>query len=169
MSGWFRVAALVVLLGSTSCAYQMLRPEAGEGRVLHIPTTVNDSRWRGIEVASTRSLRQEATSQLDLEIGSQSAYDLVLKTRFADVQRRASIGNRDGGFSVGAARVQLDWELVDPQGESLSQGSVLRELEFLTGSDEDLNSAVAEVVEDMAEQIMLEIGAELSAVPAKER
>ena len=58
---------------------------------------------------------------------------------------------------------------MDPQGESLSQGSVLRELEFLTGSDEDLNSAVAEVVEDMAEQIMLEIGAELSAVPAKER
>lgn len=169
MSGWIRFAALVALLSSTSCAYQFLRPEAGEGRVLHIPTTVNDSRWRGIEVASTHSLRQEATSQLDLEIGSQTAYDLVLKTRFADVQRRISIGNRDGGFSVGGARVQLAWELADPQGESLSQGTVLRELEFLTGSDEDLNSAVAEVVEDMAEQIMLEIGAELSAVPANER
>lgn len=166
MSGWFRIVALVALASLSSCAYQVLRPEAGEGRVLHVPTTVNDSRWRGIEVASTRSLREEAVSQLDLEIGSRSAYDLVLTTRFAEVQRRASIGNRDGGFSVGAARVQLVWELADPQGETVSQGTILRELEFLTGSDEDLNSAVAEVVEDMAEQIMLEIGAELSAVSA---
>lgn len=169
MKHWAWIVALVASASSSSCAYQVLRPEVGEGRVMHIPTTVNDSRWRGIEVASTRSLRAEATSQLDLEIGSQAAYDLVLNTRFAEVQRRASIGNRDGGFSVGAARVQLVWELVDPQGESLSQGTILRELEFLTGSDEDLNSAVAEVVEDMAEQIMLEIGAELSAMSANQR
>ncbi|MCH2100988.1 MAG: hypothetical protein MK209_03600 [Planctomycetes bacterium] len=169
MSGGLRIAALVALLSSVSCAYQVLHPEVGEGRILHIPTTINESRWRGIEVASTRSLRQEATSQLDIEIGSQSTYDLVLKTRFADVQRRASVGNRDGGFSVGSARVQLNWELAGPQGKSLSQGTVLRELELLTGSDENLSSAVAEVVEDMAEQIMLEIGAELHAAPTKQR
>ena len=162
-------APLASLAGLPGCAYQFIRPDVGQGQLLHVPTTINDTRWRGIEVASTRSLRQEAVSQLDLEIGHASAYDLVLKTRFVEVERRASVGNRDGGYSVGAARVRLEWELVTPSGESLSQGTVLRELEFLTAGEENLASAVAEIVDDMAEQIMLEIGADLSSAPATQR
>lgn len=157
------------LLGLPSCAYRVIQPEAGEGQVLHVPTTQNDTRWRGIEVSSTRSLRQEVMSQLDLELGSQGAYDLVLKTRFTEVERRTSIGNRDGGFSVGTGRVRLEWELQDARGEKLSQGTVLRELEFLPGTDENLGSSVAQIVEDMAEQIVLELGADLGATPARKR
>lgn len=108
-------------------------------------------------------------SQLDLELGSQGAYDLVLKTRFTEVERRTSIGNRDGGFSVGTGRVRLEWELQDARGEKLSQGTVLRELEFLPGTDENLGSSVAQIVEDMAEQIVLELGADLGATPARKR
>lgn len=160
---------LAGLLGLPACAYQVIQPEAGEGQVLHVPTTVNDTRWRGIEVSSTRSLRQEAMSQLDLELGSQGAYDLVLKTRFAEVDRRTSIGNRDGGFSVGTGRIRLEWQLHDARGEILSQGTVLRELEFLPGGAEDLGSAAAEIVEDMAEQIVLELGADLGATPTRNR
>lgn len=163
------LVALALTGGLGSCAYQLLDPAAGSGMVLHVPTTINDTRWRGIEASSTQSLRREATSQLDLELGTSAAYDLLLDTRFVEVDRRARVGNRDGGFSVGSASVRLEWELREPGGETLSQGSVLRELEFLTGTDEDLASAVAEIVEDMAEQIVLEMGAGLRDAPANPR
>lgn len=158
------IALLLAPIWASSCAYQLVDPGLGQGQVLHVPVTKNETRWRGIEVASTRSIRQEATSQLDLELSHGGSYDLLLKTRFLEVQRLTSIGNRDGGFSVGTARVRLEWTLEDAAGRSVSQGRVLRELEFLpSGESESLHSAVQEIVEDMAEQIVLEMGADLGA------
>ncbi len=152
MRGTFTLGfGIVLLLAFASCDYRVLSPSVGDGQVIHVPTTTNDTRWRGIEASTTSSLRREISSQLDLELGSSRAYDLVLKTRFVDVNRRAVVGNRQGGFTVGNTRVRLEWTLESVLGDNLSQGTVVRELEFLTGTEEDLTTSLAEIAEDMAE------------------
>jgi len=153
---------IALWLACASCDYRLLSPSVGDGQVIHVPTTVNDTRWRGIEASTTGSLRRELSSQLDLELGSSRAYDLLLKTRFVGVDRRAVVGNRQGGFTVGNTRVRLEWALESVSGDNLSQGTVVRDLEFLTGTEEDLTTSLAEIAEDMAEQIVLELSGSLA-------
>lgn len=155
------MAVLGLLAACGGCAYGVLSPGVGDGRALLIPTTVNDTRWRGVEASSTQSLRSQAARQLDVELTTGPAYDLMLTTRFVDIGRRATIGNRDGGFTVGTAQVRLAWELTSAHGEILAKGQSDRELEFLTGS-EDVELAIARIVDEMAEQIVLEVASDLT-------
>ena len=62
----------------------------------------------------------------------------------------------------------MDWVLEQADGSVLQNGRISRDLEFLTTTDESAYSAIDEILQEMAEQIAMELGAGL-AVAENER
>lgn len=159
-------AALLLLCGATllpGCGYRIVRPDLGSGRSILVPVPQNDTGWQGIEAELAADLRDDLQRQLDLELSS-AAPDYVLETRITEVGRDARVSRRGGGAALGTARVRIDWTLrarSAPAGENLASGRVIRELEFLTAYEEDPYSIFPDLLANMAEQIVLEVGAGL--------
>lgn len=145
-----------------SCGYRMISPEIGAGRSISVPTTLNASRWDGIEVGLTAEIRADLQRQLDIRLRSGSAADFTLHTEIEDVGRRARVALRSGGAALGVAELAVKWELRDAKNEVLNSGTVRRNLEFLTDLGEDAYGAFDEIFIEISQQIALEVSAELA-------
>jgi lipopolysaccharide assembly LptE-like protein len=174
LSGPFVGRLILALCGclailAASCNYRIIDPAVAEGRVLYIPTTVNDTRWRGVETDATRSLRNNFQRQLDVELTSSKAYDYKVRSKIVEIRRSAAFSNRQGGFTLGTGRVRLEWTLEGPDGRPIQNGRISRDLEFLTSADESNYTAIAEILEEMAEQIVMEVAASWATAPESPR
>jgi len=165
MKPWCRALAATALLGSASCGYRVIDPSVGGGRRVSVAPASNDTRWRGIETGLTRSLRTDFERLLDVRLGGDES-DFVLKTGIRDVSRGAPDRARTGGALVGSATLEVTWRLEDPLGEVLGNGKTRRTLEFLPSDGEDALSAMGEILDTMAEQVVIEVSILFADSPA---
>ena len=152
-----------LLLLPLGCAYQLVDPAIGGGQLLSVPTTVNESRWRGIEASATQALRTQLEQQLDIELTASTSYKYLLKSKVLDLRRSTGVQNLQGGTTLGIGRLTLEWSLENAIGEVIHKGRISRDLEFLTSTEESTYSAATEILQDMAEQVVMELGAGLAA------
>jgi hypothetical protein len=158
-------AALALLVGTACAGYRVIGPDAGGGRTLAVPLTANDTMWVGLEAPLTRALRADAQRLLDVELTSERAA-LRLTTRLRDPHRLGRVGLRGGAYALGAAAVEVDWELLDAGGAVLAQGVERRELEFVTSLEETDRAAYDQIFQQIAEKIVLDVAAWLDAAAA---
>lgn len=159
--GPLRIVTLLLIAFLGSCGYRMVRPDIGEGRSISVPTAINNSSWLGLEVPLTRGVRADLQRLLDVRLGSGSHSDLVLKTDIANVGRSSRLALRSGGAAVGISTLGVHWQLEDSQGNLLGEGNIRRSLEFLTSLEEDAYSAFDELIAEIAQQIALEVSAQM--------
>ncbi len=124
-----------------------------------MPTAGNDSRWRGVEADFTTALRGRL-QLLDLRLDGEPA-DLVLRTRLEELRRGAPVRGQDGAAVLGSSQIRASWTLVDRAGEVVAEGRILRSLEFLPAAGEDARDAVLEILDSMAESVVIEVGVRL--------
>jgi hypothetical protein len=159
-----RTATLLLLAATLgACGYRMVRPDVGAGRSIAVPTAINDSSWLGLEVPLTRGVRADLQRLLDIRLGPGADSDFVLETDISDVGRRSRLTLRSGGAAVGISTLDVHWQLLDRTGKVVGKGDIRRSLEFLTSLDEDAYSAFDELIAEIAQQIALEVGAQLDA------
>lgn len=160
----FRPATLAIgALLLTACSYRVVDPAIGDGRQISVPTTVNESRWRGVESGATQALRLNLQQQFDVELSDDASYKYLLRTKVSDIRRTTGVNNLQGGTTLGVGRITMDWALEKSNGEIVQQGKITRDLEFLTSTEESTYSAIDEILQEMAEQISMEIGSGLGA------
>jgi hypothetical protein len=160
----FRTAALAMgFLLLTSCSYRVVDPAIGDGQRVSVPTTVNESRWRGVEASATHALRRNLQQQFDVELSTEASYKYLLRTKVSDIRRTTGVNNLQGGTTLGVGRITMDWALELKDGEIVRQGKVTRDLEFLTTTEESTYSAIDEILQEMAEQISMELGSGFDA------
>jgi len=160
----FRAAALTMgFLLLNSCSYQVVDPAIGDGQRVSVPTTVNESRWRGVEASATHALRRNLQQQFDVELSTEASYKYLLRTKVSDIRRSTGVNNLQGGTTLGVGRLTMDWTLERKDGEIVRQGKITRDLEFLTTTEESTYSAIDEILQEMAEQISMELGSGLDA------
>ncbi len=150
------------------CAgYTVLDPAAGNGRSFGVPPATNESSWIGLEVPLTSALRADAQRLLDVRLSSRNP-SLVLRTRVVDPTRRGEVGNRQGSYNLGAAEVEVAWELLDAGGEVVLSGAERRQLEFLPSVEETDRMAYDQIFQSISEKIFLDVAAWLlAAEPTK--
>lgn len=157
------LGAALALAACAACAgYSVIGPGAGAGRTLSIPLTANDTMWIGLETPLTRALRADAQRLLDVELASERAA-LRLRTVLRDPHRLGRVGLRGGAYALGAAVVEVEWELLDAAGAVLTQGVERRELEFVTSLEETDRAAYDQIFQQIAEKIVLDVAAWLAA------
>lgn len=160
-AGWL----CLPLCALAGCAgYQLMDPAVGGGRSFGVPTSRNDSMWIGLEVPLTAALRADAQRLLDVRLTTDSPA-LELRTRLVDPARSGDVGNRRGAYALGAAEVEVAWELVDAGGQVLTSGAERRQLEFLPSVEESARLAYDQIFQAMAEKIVLDVAAWLLAAP----
>lgn len=157
--------SLSVLAG---CAgYTVLDPAAGKGRSLGVPPAKNESSWIGLEVSLTSALRADAQRLLDVRLSSRNP-SLVLRTRLVDPTRRGEVGNRQGAYALGAAEVEVAWELVDAGGAVVLSGAERRQLDFIPSVEETDRMAYDQIFQTISEKIFLDVAAWLLAAEPTE-
>jgi lipopolysaccharide assembly LptE-like protein len=166
---WMLALSCCLAALATSCNYRLIDPSVGAGRILLVPTTVNDTRWRGVEVDATRSLRNNLERQLDVELTSSKAYNYLVRSKIIEIRRSAAFSNRQGGFTLGTGLVRLEWAVEGPDGQQQLHGQISRDLEFLTNANETNYTAISEILEEMAEQIVMEIAADWASTSETQR
>ncbi|TAH39231.1 MAG: hypothetical protein EYC70_00135 [Planctomycetota bacterium] len=160
MSTGPRILLFLALAGG--CGYRVVDPAVGGGRSIAVPTAVNDTRWRGLEATLTDFLRRDLQRQLDLSLTGSSA-DLQLLAEIREVGRQAPVRSDSGGAALGASTVQVHWRLLDAAGQELASGTSQRTLEFRPDQRENPYSALTELLDAMAEHVVIEVGSGLSA------
>lgn len=151
-----RFCLLVAVLGFASCGYRVLDPGVGGGRNMAVPVSRNDTRWRGAEAELTRSLRSEVERLLDVRVGGSPAA-WTLYTEIADIRREVPVRDRSGAALLGLVAVEVRWSLENAFGDRLGEGSLQRTLEYLPSENEDDDEAVAELLDLMAEFVVIEV------------
>lgn len=151
-----------------SCGYRVVDPAVGGGRALSVPTAVNRTRWRGVEATLTSALRRDLQRRLDVTLDRAPA-DLVLRTEihqtpeFAGIERGAPVRGEGGGAALGVATVEVRWRLESASGAELGSGTVRYALEFRPDVGEDAYSTIAEILDSVAELVVIEVGTRLDA------
>jgi len=156
---WAKLLILPTLL--TACGYVPVASGAGSKILIHVPPTVNDSQWRGLEIDFTRALRTDLRRTLLARLDSTAA-QFTLRTEISQADRRLPIRNRDGGTLLGLSELGLRWHLEDAKGDSLASGELTRSLEFLPSIGEDPYRAFAEILDQMSETVVLQVSETLA-------
>ena len=149
------VAGAAVL--TPGCGYRVLDPGVGAGRTVAVPTARNESRWRGIEADFTGALRRDLQRQLDVRLADGPA-DYRLVTALRDPVRSAPVRSIGGGAELGSMRVAISWQLLDAADEVIENGEIIRSLEFLPAEGESDSSALAEMLDQIAEHVVIDVG-----------
>lgn len=132
-----------------------------------VPTSKNQSRWRGLEGDFTRFLRADMQRQLDIRLDHRNT-DLKLLTEIRDIGRSAPVRDRQtGGASLGTSRLEVLWTLQAVDGSNLAEGRIERSLEFLPADGESAYDALAEILDSAAEQVVMEVGMQLASLTDK--
>ncbi len=158
-----KAALAALLLLAPACGYRVLDPEVGRGRRVAVPTADNATRWRGLEADLTAGLRSDLQRLLEVRLSDGGDADLLLHTEIREITRQAPVRDIQGGAAVGATRLVVLWRLEDPLGAVLGQGQIQRSLEFLPGEDENAYTALREMLDAIAEHVVMEVSARLSA------
>ena len=149
------------LLGPVGCSYRVVDPSVAEGRSFLVPTAVNDTRWRGVEGTITAALRADLQRLLDVRLVNGQA-EWVLRTEVRELYRGAPVRAQSGGAQLGTTTLEVFWTLEDSAGALIDRGRQRQILEFLPSEDEDAYTAIGEIVDSMAEAIVIEVSARLS-------
>ncbi|PCH76339.1 MAG: hypothetical protein COB96_07035 [Planctomycetota bacterium] len=144
------------------CGYAVVDPSMGNGLTLDVQVPVNDTKWRSIEVGLATALRNKLQTLLDVRLGHEQA-DLTLKSKFISTRRGAPVRDSSGAALLGNSMIAVEWSLEDRLGNIVASGSIDQRLEFLPSAGETAYSAFAEIIDWMAESIVLEINAGIAA------
>lgn len=150
------------LMLSYGCGYAVVNPNVGGGRTVDVQIPENHTNWRSLEVNLAESLREDIQSLLNVRLNHRGA-DLILKSSIVDAFRSAPVRDRTGGALLGTSSLAVSWSLETRAGRLIAQGKIDQTLEFLPSADEDPYSALAEIIDWMAESIVIEINAGIAA------
>ncbi|MDP6850749.1 MAG: LPS assembly lipoprotein LptE [Planctomycetota bacterium] len=158
-------AALFLWIAATisSCGYKLLEPGVGAGATISVPPSENPTRWRGAEVSFTSALRKDLQRLLHLRFSSENP-DYILRSSIQEIRRGAPVRSKIGGAIVGTATVVLTWTLENSHGETFSGGSLEQTLEYLPSEDEDEKQAIEEILDWMAESVVIKVHADFTSV-----
>ncbi len=158
------VAALTLPFLVAACGYVPMVGGDGPTHSIHVPPTLNDTRWRGLEITFTRALRTDLRRTLNTRLDSTSP-EFVLRTEIRQAERRLPVRSRDGGTLLGLSDLALFWSLERAQGDSLASGELTRSLEFLPSAGENPYFAFSEILDQMAETVALQVSETLLVSP----
>lgn len=153
-------AALFGLAALTACGCGY---SAGSGlhahgvRTVHLRAIQNDTFRQRLEVELSAAVSRELSVSSDLLPGTATGCDAVLDLRITSERERTLVtGDRASPVREGAQEVFVEVVLTDRRtGKKLVERTVVDRAEFRSPIGENLGTARAELVEDLARKIVL--------------
>lgn len=122
----------------------------------------NDSFRQRLEVELGAALARELPVSTDLRLADLDHADAVLRVTIGDVRERTLVtGDRQDPVREGTIESAVRMELQNRAGRVLLRRQVLDRTEFRSPIGEDLTSARAELVQDLARKIALALESDL--------
>ncbi len=154
--------SLAALAALTACGYTFGSglPEQGVRSIAL--TVVGNATWRQrLEVELGAALARELPVSTDLRLAARAEADAVLEVAIEDVRERTLVpGSRQDPVREGTFEGSVRMRLVDAAGRVRIDRTVLDRTEFRSPIGEDLDSARAELVNDLARKIALALEAD---------
>lgn len=152
-------AALAALLATlpAGCGYTFGSglPAAGV-RTVALQVAGNDTARQRLEAELSAALARHLPVASDLVLASRARADAVLEVTVTDVRERTLVpGDRQAPVREGALAAAVRMRLVRRDGTVLLDQALLDRTEFRGPVGEDLSSARAELVDDLARKIAL--------------
>ncbi|MEE9395075.1 MAG: LPS assembly lipoprotein LptE [Planctomycetota bacterium] len=149
-------ALLILVVGSTvGCGYSSKSLLPAGATSIAIEIFENDTFYREIEFDLTREIASEFRRRTHYSIASRSRADLIMTGRIVDVRRPTLVESDNDFVSEQGVIVSAEVVLTDPRtGLIVETFRASRRTEFVVERGENLNSAFAEVVEELAERIV---------------
>lgn len=148
--------AALVLLG---CGYTF-----GSGldrigvRTIALRVVGNETFRQRLEVDLTRALSRELPVSTDLRLADERRADAVLQVVLTDARERTLVaGGRADPVREGTFEAAIGMRLIRRDGTPLLERRLLDRTEFRSPIGEDLSSARAELVDDLARKIALSL------------
>lgn len=147
----------LALLATGSCGYTFGSglPETGV-RTISLAVVGNDTYRQRLEADLTAALARELPVSTDLQLASPGRADATLQVVITDARERTLVsGSRADPVREGALESAVAMRLVAADGRVLIERTLLDRTEFRSPIGEDLSSAGAELVNDLARKIAL--------------
>lgn len=150
-------ALLATTLAAPGCGYTFGSglPETGV-RTISLAVVGNETYRQRLEAELTAALAVELPVSSDLRLATVSRADAILQVVFVDARERTLVaGSRQDPVREGALEAAVRMRLVAQDGRTLIERTLLDRTEFRSPIGEDLGSARAELVNDLARKIAL--------------
>ncbi len=147
----------LVLLTTGGCGYTFGSglPETGV-RTISLAVVGNDTYRQRLEADLTAALARELPVSTDLRLAAPGHADATLQVMITDARERTLVaGSRADPVREGALESAVRMRLVAADGRVLIERTLLDRTEFRSPIGEDLTSASAELVNDLARKITL--------------
>jgi hypothetical protein len=149
------VVALALLAGACGYTFGSGLPEAGV-KTVALTVVGNETARQRLEAELSAALARELPSSTDLQLTDRSRADAILEVRITDVSERTLVpGLNTAPVEEGALAAAVRMRLVRRDGSVLLERTLLDRTEFRDPIGEDLTSARAELVTDLARKIAL--------------
>lgn len=159
------IRRLLPLLLLLSCGYTAGIELQGV-ETLQVAMPVNHTRWRGIEADLSAALRRELHRSTAMRVADGG--DAILRTKIERILHNSPVGASRGGAALARTHLNVAWSLESPSGDVLTSGTVSRRQEYLPGAEQAAD-ALGEIVDDLAEMVVMEMGLGALAAPEANR
>jgi len=152
-----RRALAVMLLLAGGCGYSFGSglPAAGV-RTVALTVVGNETARQRLEAELSAALARELPISSDLRLSDRAHADAILEVSVTDVRERTLVpGLGEARVEEGALAAAVRMRLVRRDGSVVLERTLLDRTEFRDPIGEDLTSARAELVEDLARKIAL--------------
>lgn len=150
-------AAAAAALFASACGYSFGTglPESGV-RTVALLVVGNETYRQRLEAELSAALSRELPVSTDLMLADRRSADATLQVVITDARERTLVsGSRSDPVREGALEAAVTMRLVGRNGEVLIERLLLDRTEFRDPIGEDLTTARAELVEDLARKITL--------------
>lgn len=151
-------ALLLAAAFAAACGYSTGSGLHGKGvRTVHLRAVENETFRQRLEVELSAAVSRELSVSSDLLPASASQADAILDLRITNERERTLVtGDRASPVREGAQEVYVQVVLLDRRtGKKLVERTVVDRAEFRSPLGENLGTARAELVEDLARKIVL--------------
>jgi len=152
-----RVRAVLLTLMLAGCGYTFGSglPEQGV-RTVALQVVGNDTARQRLEAELSAALARELPVSSDLRLADRSRADAILEVTITEVAERTLVpGSGNSRIAEGALAAAVRMRLLRRNGAVLLEQTLLDRTEFRDPIGEDLSTARAELVNDLARKIAL--------------
>ena len=156
-----RATAIAALLLVGGCGYSFGSGLPAEGvRTVALKVVGNETTRQRLEAELSAALARELPISSDLQLADRSRADAILEVIVTDARERTLVpGSGSTRVAEGALAAAVRLRLVRRDGSVLLERTLLDRTEFRDAIGEDLSTARAELVADLARKIALELQA----------
>lgn len=150
------LSLLVLVMGATGCGYTMGFTSKAGIHTVAIQVVRNETFRQRIERPLTRELYKELNVYTDYRRAPISTADAILTVTLTDIRNQTLVQGSTTPVEEGSIAVVADVKLQDRRSGDLVVSRQIRDIgEYRVPLGEDQETAVAELVSDLAKKIML--------------